>query len=153
MNSTPIKNASITTRFRKLAILEINDDSQNNNVIVYYFLLFCCCRVLNGFRCSFQNKSDLEPLLQSRDVIGLEPIQFIYLSNFLQPDEPGIKLLPEALLANFKEIQDVWEEDELIRSLEARPPSPCDVTFINDNVLIDGKSSLIQQTSKRLRVS
>lgn len=148
MNSIPIKNASITTRFRKLAILEINDDSQNNNVIVYYFLLFCC-RVLNGFRCSFQNKSDLELLLQSRDVIGFEPIQFIY----FQPDEPGIKLLPEALLANFKEIQEVWEEDELIRSLEARPPSPCDVTFINDNVLIDGKSSLIQQTSKRLKVS
>ncbi|KAH1013071.1 uncharacterized protein LOC125502301 isoform X2 [Dendroctonus ponderosae] len=66
-----------------------------------------------------------------------------------KPDEPGIKLLPDALLTGF---QDVWEEDELIRSLEARPPSPCDVTFINDNILIDGKSSLIQITSKRTKL-
>ncbi|CAH1128626.1 unnamed protein product [Ceutorhynchus assimilis] len=69
-----------------------------------------------------------------------------------KPDEPGIKLLPEALLTNFKEIQEVWEEDELIKTLEARPPSPCDVTFINDNVLIEGKSSLTQSTSKRMKL-
>lgn len=70
-----------------------------------------------------------------------------------QPDEPGIKLLPDALLSNYKEFQDMWEEDELIRSLEARPPSPCDVTFINDNILIDGKSSFIQRSTKRVKVS
>ncbi|XP_050303209.1 uncharacterized protein LOC126741008 isoform X2 [Anthonomus grandis grandis] len=66
-----------------------------------------------------------------------------------KPDEPGIKILPETFIANF---QEVWEEDELIRTLEARPPSPCDVTFINDNILIDGKSSLIQQTSRRIKL-
>lgn len=70
-----------------------------------------------------------------------------------QPDEPGIKLLPDALLSNYKEFQDMWEEDELIRSLEARPPSPCNVTFINDNILIDGKSSFIQRSTKRVKVS
>ncbi|KAL1490909.1 hypothetical protein ABEB36_011584 [Hypothenemus hampei] len=70
-----------------------------------------------------------------------------------KPDEPGIKLLSEALLTNFKEIQEVLEEEELIKSLEARPPSPCDVTFINDNVLIDGKSSLIQTNSKKVKLN
>ncbi|KAF7280625.1 hypothetical protein GWI33_005595 [Rhynchophorus ferrugineus] len=67
-----------------------------------------------------------------------------------KPDESGIKILSESvLLANFKEIQGALEEDELIRNLEARPPSPCDVVFINDNILIDGKSSLIQNNSKK----
>ncbi|XP_066256408.1 uncharacterized protein bif isoform X3 [Euwallacea similis] len=69
-----------------------------------------------------------------------------------KPDEPGIKILPDAILSNYKEFQEMWEEDELIRSLEARPPSPCDVTFINDNVLIDGKSSLIQRSCKRVKL-
>lgn len=43
------------------------------------------------------------------------------------------------------------EDEEIMRSLEC-PPSPCDVTFINDNILIDGKSSLSQKT-KRTKVS
>ncbi|XP_030763263.1 uncharacterized protein LOC115887881 isoform X2 [Sitophilus oryzae] len=69
-----------------------------------------------------------------------------------KPDEPGIKIISETFLSNFKEIQELMEEDDLIRALETRPPSPCDVTFLNDNILIDGKSSLIQCTSKRTKL-
>lgn len=63
-----------------------------------------------------------------------------------QPGESGIILIPGAtILDSF-----VDEDEELLRSLEG-PPSPCDVTFINDNILIDGKSSLSQKT-KRAKV-
>lgn len=64
-----------------------------------------------------------------------------------QTGEGGIILIPGAtILESFTD-----EDEELLRSLEG-PPSPCDVTFINDNILIDGKSSLIQK-SKRAKVS
>jgi hypothetical protein len=62
---------------------------------------------------------------------------------FLQVGEGGIILLPGASVGeSFTD-----DDDEILRSLEG-PPSPCDVTFINDNILIDGKSSLSQKTKK-----
>ncbi|XP_065169563.1 uncharacterized protein bif isoform X1 [Atheta coriaria] len=58
--------------------------------------------------------------------------------------EGGITLLPGSTR------QDYFDEEEL--SLEG-PPSPCDVSFINDNVLIDGKSSLSKKSKKsKLRI-
>lgn len=63
--------------------------------------------------------------------------------------EGGIILIPGAtILESFTD-----EDEELLRSLEG-PPSPCDVTFINDNILIDGKSSLIQKSKRaKLKIS
>lgn len=67
--------------------------------------------------------------------------------NFFQTGEGGIILLPGASLdESFTEDEDDW-----LKSLEG-PPSPCDVTFINDNVLIDGKSSLSQKSRMRQKV-
>lgn len=43
------------------------------------------------------------------------------------------------------------DDEDWMLSLEG-PPSPCDVMFINDNILIDGRSSLSQK-SKKLKVS
>ncbi|XP_050506409.1 uncharacterized protein DDB_G0284459 [Diabrotica virgifera virgifera] len=66
-----------------------------------------------------------------------------------KPGEGGIILIPGAtILESFTD-----EDEEILRSLEG-PPSPCDVTFINDNILIDGKSSLSQKTKKaKLKLS
>ncbi|XP_063930747.1 uncharacterized protein LOC135142883 isoform X2 [Zophobas morio] len=63
--------------------------------------------------------------------------------------EGGIILIPGAWVGeSFTD-----EDEEVLRSLEG-PPSPCDVTFINDNILIDGKSSLSQKTKKaKLKIS
>lgn len=44
------------------------------------------------------------------------------------------------------------DDDDWLRSLEG-PPSPCDVTFINDNILIDGRSSMTQKSRLRQKVS
>ncbi|KAK5649598.1 hypothetical protein RI129_000627 [Pyrocoelia pectoralis] len=60
--------------------------------------------------------------------------------------EGGIILLPGASLD--ESITD--DDDEWMLSLEG-PPSPCDVVFINDNVLIDGRSSL-NQKNKTLKM-
>lgn len=63
--------------------------------------------------------------------------------------EGGIILLSAAALdASFGDEDD---DDEILRYLKA-PPSPCHVTFINDNILIDGKSSLSSK-SKKIRMS
>lgn len=65
-----------------------------------------------------------------------------------QAGEGGIILLPGASLGeSFTD-----EEEEIMRSLEG-PPSPCDVSFLNDNILIDGKSSLSQKTTKKAKVT
>lgn len=62
---------------------------------------------------------------------------------YFQVGEGGIILLPGASIdESFTD-----EDEEILRSLEG-PPSPCNVTFINDNILIDGKSSLSQKTKK-----
>ncbi|XP_028040227.1 uncharacterized protein LOC114250520 [Bombyx mandarina] len=54
--------------------------------------------------------------------------------NCFQAGEPGIVVLrPEALTRTESE-----EEDEA----DCGPPSPCGVRFVNDNVLINGKSSM-----------
>ncbi|KAF2905376.1 hypothetical protein ILUMI_00794 [Ignelater luminosus] len=57
--------------------------------------------------------------------------------------EGGIILLPGATLD--ESLAD--DDDDWLLSLEG-PPSPCDVVFINDNVLIDGRSSLSQKSKK-----
>lgn len=64
-----------------------------------------------------------------------------------QIGEGGIILLPGASID-----ESFTDEDEEIRKYLEAPPSPCDVTFINDNILIDGKSSIRQRT-KNSRVS
>ncbi|RZC34247.1 uncharacterized protein BDFB_000906 [Asbolus verrucosus] len=63
--------------------------------------------------------------------------------------EGGIILLPGASIdESFTD-----EDEEIMRSLEC-PPSPCNVTFINDNILIDGRSSLSQKTKKaKMKIS
>ncbi|XP_018575610.1 uncharacterized protein LOC108914288 [Anoplophora glabripennis] len=66
-----------------------------------------------------------------------------------KPGEGGIILIPGATIGDsFTD-----EDEEILRSLEG-PPSPCDVIFVNDNILIDGKSSLSQKTKRtKLRIS
>lgn len=66
-----------------------------------------------------------------------------------KPGEGGIILIPGATISDsFTD-----EDEEILRSLEG-PPSPCDVVFVNDNILIDGKSSLSQKTKRtKLRIS
>nr|CAI5855477.1 unnamed protein product [Callosobruchus analis] len=63
-----------------------------------------------------------------------------------KPGEGGIILLT-SVIDSFRDD----EEEEILRSLEC-PPSPCDVTFINDNILIDGRSSLSQKSTTRVKV-
>lgn len=48
-------------------------------------------------------------------------------------------LRPEALTV---------DTDSDTEELEAGPPSPCDVRFVNDNVLINGKSSMPGKPNK-----
>lgn len=65
----------------------------------------------------------------------------------MQPGESGIILLPGAPVEEFR----TDDEDDWMLSLNG-PPSPCDVSFENDNVLIQGKSSISKQP-KRQKVS
>ncbi|XP_044758000.1 uncharacterized protein LOC123316089 [Coccinella septempunctata] len=63
--------------------------------------------------------------------------------------EGGIILLPGAAID-----ESFTDEDEEIRKYLEAPPSPCDVTFINDNILIDGKSSIKHKAKRsRMRIS
>jgi hypothetical protein len=56
-----------------------------------------------------------------------------------QVGEPGVVVLhPEALLADAED-----EEEE-----ESGPPSPCSVRFVNDNVLINGRSCISARTNR-----
>ncbi|GJQ65083.1 hypothetical protein Trydic_g11981, partial [Trypoxylus dichotomus] len=55
-----------------------------------------------------------------------------------EPGEGGIIILPGATLDESLVDDD---EDDWKKLLEC-PPSPCNVTFTNDNVLIEGRSSL-----------
>lgn len=50
-----------------------------------------------------------------------------------QPGESGFVLLGDLTLETSTDPDDSWT---------LGPPSPCDVTFHNDNVVIDGKSCL-----------
>ncbi|KAK9887568.1 hypothetical protein WA026_023375 [Henosepilachna vigintioctopunctata] len=63
--------------------------------------------------------------------------------DYIRVGEGGIILLPGASLD-----ESFTDEDEEIMKYLQGPPSPCDVAFINDNVLIDGKSSISQKTKK-----
>lgn len=60
-----------------------------------------------------------------------------------QAGESGVVVLrPEALAA------DSESEEE-----DARPPSPCSVRFVNDNVLINGRSSMAARLTARDRAA
>lgn len=73
----------------------------------------------------------------------------LFFSFCFQTGEGGIILLPGVSLdESFTDDGD----DDWLKSLEG-PPSPCDVMFINDNILIDGKSSLTQKSRIRQKVS
>lgn len=57
-----------------------------------------------------------------------------------QAGEPGVVVLrPEALSVDI---------DSDVEDVDAGPPSPCDVHFVNDNVLINGKSSMPGRPNK-----
>lgn len=100
--------------------------------------------MLRGF---LENQFIYTQFLKYISSLFLEIYIFNCLFTLLQPGEGGIILIPGAtILDSFTD-----EEEEIQRSLE-RPPSPCDVTFINDNILIDGKSSLSSQKSKGIKV-
>ena len=45
---------------------------------------------------------------------------------------------------------DSEDQDELVR-LANRPPSPCNVTFTNDNIIIDNRTSLKNQRKQKNR--
>lgn len=60
--------------------------------------------------------------------------------------EGGIILLPGASVDE-SVTEDDDEDDDWMLTLEG-PPSPCNVEFLNDNILIDGRSSLSQKTKK-----
>lgn len=77
--------------------------------------------------------------------------QFIYDLNtfvnpdlYLQPGEGGIIILPGAVLDESM----VDDDEEDWRRLLECPPSPCNVTFTNDNILIEGRSSLKNKLKK-----
>jgi hypothetical protein len=40
------------------------------------------------------------------------------------------------------------EDDLILARLTVRPPSPCNVEFINANIIVSGKSSLRKSASK-----
>lgn len=55
---------------------------------------------------------------------------------YLQPGESGFVLLGDLSLETSTDPDDSWTMG---------PPSPCDVEFMNANVVIDGKSSIRQR--------
>lgn len=61
----------------------------------------------------------------------------------LQPGEPGVVVLrPDALLRSDS------ESDTEPDGADGSPPSPCSVRFVNDNVLINGRSSMPTRPNK-----
>ncbi|GLV43776.1 FMRFamide Receptor [Carabus blaptoides fortunei] len=61
-----------------------------------------------------------------------------------KPGESGIILLPGAPVEEFR----TDDEEDWMLSLNG-PPSPCDVSFENDNVLIHGRSSISKQPKRQ----
>uniref|UniRef100_A0A2H1W6V8 SFRICE_028725 n=1 Tax=Spodoptera frugiperda TaxID=7108 RepID=A0A2H1W6V8_SPOFR len=60
----------------------------------------------------------------------------------LQPGEPGVVVLrPDALRSDS-------ESDTEPDGADGSPPSPCSVRFVNDNVLINGRSSMPTRPNK-----
>jgi hypothetical protein len=68
----------------------------------------------------------------------------IHLSLLLQVGDGGIIVLDATLDASTTDDAE-WE-------LSGGPPSPCDVSFLNDNVLINGRSNL-SKTPRNHKVS
>ena len=56
---------------------------------------------------------------------------------FLQVGDEGVIVLDATLDASTTDDSD-WE-------ISGGPPSPCDVSFLNDNILINGRSNLSRQ--------
>lgn len=61
---------------------------------------------------------------------------------FLQVGEGGIIILPGVTI-NESVLDDDW------KSLLECPPSPCDVEFVNDSIIINGRSSFTKETNKK----
>lgn len=57
-----------------------------------------------------------------------------YIFDFFQASDSGIIVLDATLDASTTDDSD-WE-------ISGGPPSPCDVSFLNDNILINGRSNL-----------
>ncbi|XP_035429974.2 ras-associated and pleckstrin homology domains-containing protein 1 isoform X2 [Spodoptera frugiperda] len=63
--------------------------------------------------------------------------------NRIKPGEPGVVVLrPDALLRSDS------ESDTEPDGADGSPPSPCSVRFVNDNVLINGRSSMPTRPNK-----
>lgn len=62
-----------------------------------------------------------------------------------QPNESGFVLLSDTCLDTSTDTDEIWQQ--------MGPPSPCDVEFINANIIIDGKSSIRNRSTKELHVS
>ncbi|CAH1975637.1 unnamed protein product [Acanthoscelides obtectus] len=77
------------------------------------------------------HENDELPLHQ----LGFDQYRFPNKERETIPGEGGIILLT-SVIDSFRDD----EEEEILRSLEC-PPSPCDVSFINDNILIDGSKT------------
>lgn len=71
-------------------------------------------------------------------------ILFFFLVSF-QPNESGFVLLSDTCLDTSTDTDEMWQQ--------MGPPSPCDVEFINANIIIDGKSSIRNRSTKELHVS
>lgn len=67
----------------------------------------------------------------------------ILISNYFQPGESGIVLLPGGTVDSSADFEPEETHD---------PPSPCQLVIVGGNVLINGKSSL-QKGPKRKKVS
>lgn len=67
-----------------------------------------------------------------------------FLSLYLQPGESGFVVLGDLTLETSTDPDDSWAMG---------PPSPCDVEFANANIVINGKSSMRNKTSRDSKVS
>ncbi|KAL5276066.1 bif family protein [Megaselia abdita] len=59
-----------------------------------------------------------------------------------KPNESGFVLLSDTCLDTSTDTDEIWQQ--------MGPPSPCDVEFINANIIIDGKSSIRNRSTKEL---
>lgn len=68
----------------------------------------------------------------------------IYVTCILKVGESGYVILDNASFETSTDPDDQWNMG---------PPSPCDVQFVNDNIIINGKSSLKKSFSRDNKVS
>lgn len=86
--------------------------------------------------------------LNHRDSIFFRNSSYSHYCFLLQVGDGGIIVLDATLDASTTD--DLEWDAEWVRS--AGPPSPCDVSFLNDNVLINGRSNL-SRTPRNHKVS